>query len=181
MLAAIRRLPRAHRALLSLAVAGCALVFAGCPSPEERTCDRICDCTGCSEARYLECVDRAETARAAAAKASCAGSFDEYVTCVEDAVECKDERYSLDGCEDQRARIRSCGVSVFRSVCEEANDVFMACGLGAPFSPNPDECTGALACNASCVIGMSCNGVSGIDFEESQRFNECTNACFNKP
>ncbi|WP_437586680.1 hypothetical protein [Sorangium sp. So ce1000] len=181
MLAAMRRSPRTHRVLLSLAAVGGALLSAGCPSPEERACDRICDCTGCSEARYLECVDKAEAARAAAVEASCAGSFDEYVSCVGAELECKDERYSLDGCDDQQASLRGCGVSAFRSVCEEANDLFMSCGQGSPFSPNPDECTGPIACNAGCIAGMSCEGLTGLNAEESQRFNECSSACFNKP
>ncbi|WP_437740363.1 hypothetical protein WMF39_32375 [Sorangium sp. So ce1504] len=181
MLAPKRRPPRTHWVLLSLAAVGGALVSAGCPSPEERACDRICDCSGCSEARYLECVDKAETARAAAVKASCTGSFDDYVTCVEEELECKDEKYLFDGCDSQRDSLRGCGISIFRTVCEDANDVFMACGLGFPFSTNPDDCVGSIVCNARCIIGMSCNGLNGIDFEESQRFNECTSACFNKP
>ncbi|CAN96145.1 MULTISPECIES: hypothetical protein [Sorangium] len=181
MLAPKRRSPRTHWVLLSLAAAGGALVSAGCPSPEERACDRICDCSGCSEARYLECVDKAETARADAVKASCTGSFDAYVSCVEEELECKDEKYLFDGCDGQRDSLRGCGISVFRTVCEDANDVFMACGLGLPFSTNPDECVGQILCSARCIAGMSCNGLNGIDFEESQRFNECTSACFNKP
>lgn len=181
MLAPKRRSPRTHRLLLSLAAASGALVSVGCPSPEERACDRICDCTGCSEARYLECVDKAATARAAAVEASCTASFDEYVTCVEEELECKDENYLFDACDGQRDSLRGCGISIFRTVCEDANDVFMACGLGFPFSTNPDDCIGSIVCNARCIIGMSCNGLNGIDFEESQRFNECTSACFNKP
>ncbi|WP_437619509.1 hypothetical protein [Sorangium sp. So ce1151] len=171
--------PRILEVLLSLAVAGGALVSAGCPSPEERTCDVLCDCTGCSEAKYLDCVNEAEIARKDAEQASCpAGALDELLTCVEDEVECKDDQFALDSCEDQQRSLRNCGVFVFRTVCEHANDVFIACGQGAAFEIDPDACTGQIACNAGCIIDTSCAGLNGSDIEESQRFNECNVLCF---
>ncbi|WP_437924504.1 hypothetical protein WMF37_36595 [Sorangium sp. So ce291] len=171
--------PRILEVLLSLAVAGGALVFAGCPSPEERTCDVLCDCTGCSEARYRDCVNETEIARKGAEQASCpAGAFDELLTCVEDELECKDDKFTFDGCEDRQQSLRQCGVFVFRTVCEHANDVFIECGQGAAFEVDPDACTGPIACQAGCVIDTSCDGVNGLDQEESSRFNECTFACF---
>ncbi|MGK3960231.1 hypothetical protein WMF38_45175 [Sorangium sp. So ce118] len=171
--------PRILEVLLSLAVAGGALVSAGCPSPEERTCDLLCDCTGCSEARYLDCVDKTEVARKDAEAASCsAGAFDELLTCVQDEVECKDDKFVFDGCEDQERSLRNCGVFVLRTVCEHANNVFIGCGQGVVFENDPDACIGPTACNAACALDTSCEGLNGLDFEESQRFNECTIRCF---
>ncbi|WP_437500900.1 hypothetical protein [Sorangium sp. So ce1099] len=171
--------PRILEVLLALAAAGGALVSAGCPSPEERTCDVQCDCTGCSEARYLECVDKTEIARKDAEAASCpAGAFDELLTCIEEESECKDDKFAFDGCEDQERSLRQCGVFVFRTVCQHANEVFMACGQGVVFENDPDTCIGPTACNAGCIIDTSCDGLTGLDQEESRRFNECTLGCF---
>ncbi|WP_437965019.1 hypothetical protein WMF04_35945 [Sorangium sp. So ce260] len=177
MLAAMPRRPRLVAVLLSLAAAGGALVCAGCPSQEERACDLICDCTGCSEARYLDCVDKTETAKQAAAGASCSAAFDAYLACLEAEIECRDDAFSFDGCEDQERSLRRCGVFVFRTVCENANEHLTACGQGAPFGTGPEACSEPFACNAECIVGVSCDGLNGINFEEAQRFNECNARC----
>ncbi|XXX73755.1 hypothetical protein WMF30_39535 [Sorangium sp. So ce134] len=181
MLAAMPRPPRLLGALLSLAAAGGALLTAGCPSQEERACDLICDCTGCSEARYRQCVEETEVAKQAAVEASCPGFFDEYLACFEDELECKNDAFSFDGCEAQERSLRDCGVHVFRTICEQANDHLMGCGQGAPFGVGPESCPEAVACNAECIVSVSCDGLNGINFEEAQRFNECNNDCFLKP
>lgn len=178
MLAAMPRPPRLLGALLSLAAAGGALFVAGCPSQEERACDIICDCTGCSEARYLDCVDKTETAKKAAAEASCPADFDEYLACLEEELECKDDAFSFDGCEDEEESLRQCGVYVFRTVCEHANEHLVACGQGSPFGGGPEACSEQIACNAECILSVSCDGLNGINLEEFQRFNECNTVCF---
>ncbi|WP_437955450.1 hypothetical protein WME76_28560 [Sorangium sp. So ce119] len=176
--AAMPRPSRPLQALLSAAVAGGALVVAGCPSPDERACDAVCDCTGCSEARYLECLDEAETTRKAAAEASCAGALDELLVCLEEELECKDDVFFFDGCEDQEARLGECGISVFRTACELANDRLTECGQGAPLGTDPASCIGQTECNARCIAETSCAGLNGLDPEENVRFGECTNLCF---
>ncbi|WP_437574491.1 hypothetical protein [Sorangium sp. So ce887] len=178
MLAAIPRPPRLLEVLLSLAAAGGALLSAGCPSQEERACDLLCDCTGCSEARYLDCVDKTETAKTVAAEASCPAAFDEYLACLEEEIECKDDAFSSDGCEDQERSLRQCGVFVFRTVCEHANDHLAACGQSGAFAPGAEACSEQIACNAECILSVSCDGVNGTQFDEAQRFNECNSLCF---
>lgn len=178
MLTAMPRPPRLLEVLLSLAAAGGALMSAGCPSQEERACDLICDCKGCSEARYLDCVDNTETAKTAAAEASCPAAFDEYLACLEEEIECKDDAFSFDGCEDQERSLRRCGVIVFRTICEQANDHLTACGQGGPFGLGPEACSGTTACSAECMVSVSCDGLNGINLDEAQRLNECNSRCF---
>ncbi|KYF89190.1 hypothetical protein BE20_20920 [Sorangium cellulosum] len=181
MRAAMPRPPRLLEALLSLAAAGGALLAAGCPSQEERVCDLMCDCSGCSEARYRECVDKTDAARQAAVEASCPAFLDEYLACVDAEAECKDDVLSYDGCVDQERDLRQCGVFVFRTVCEQANERLMGCGQGAPFGSGPEACPEEVACNAECIVRVSCDGLNGLDFEEAQRFNDCNSNCFLKP
>ncbi|MGK3991669.1 hypothetical protein [Sorangium sp. So ce1024] len=176
MTAAAPRPPRPLKALLFAAVAGGALV--GCPSQVERTCDVICDCSGCSEAVYLACVDEVEAAQQSAAEASCPGAVDELLVCLEDELECKDDRYTTGGCEDQEERLRACGIFLFGTVCEQANAHTAACGLGESFGRGPEACLEELACAARCMLDTTCEGLNGFDPEENQRFGECNVRCF---
>lgn len=179
MIAAVPRPPRPLKALLLAAVAGGAL--AGCPSQVERTCDVRCDCTGCSEAEYLACVDEVEAAQkaaAAAAEASCPGAVDELLVCLEDESECKDDAFSSDACEDQDERLHACGIFLFGTVCEQANAHMAACGQGEPFGPGPESCPQELACASRCMLDATCEGMIGLDPEENRRFTECNIGCF---
>ncbi|KYF52640.1 hypothetical protein BE08_34610 [Sorangium cellulosum] len=182
MTAAAPRPPRPLKALLLAAVAGGAL--AGCPSQGERTCDVLCDCRGCSEAKYLACVDEVEAAQAAAAEASaeasCPGAMDELLVCLEDEGECKDDSFTSDACKDQEGRLRACGIFLFGTVCEQANAHTAACGQGEPFQPGPESCPEELACAARCMLDATCEGMNGFDLEENQRFNECNIGCFQR-
>jgi hypothetical protein len=165
-------------ALLLVPGAGWALVGSGCSSSRvTRVCDIMCDCTGCNEAGYTDCIDEAEAAQKLSADKSCGGSFDAYLTCLEDEIECRNDQFSYDGCEEEEAPLRECGISVFRTACELANEhQANECMLG-PFTPDPSQCTGTLACQAKCNLETSCAGLFGQDFEESQRFSECLGRC----
>jgi hypothetical protein len=166
---------RLVQSLFVLSCACCALLPAGCVSQVERACDLQCDCTGCSEARYVDCVDQARRAEEKASAGGCAGRFTSYLACLEEEIECRDDKFSYDGCDDEELALRECGVTVFRSLCELASDHQTACQVG-PFVP-AGECAGAVECQAKCVLGASCDAFTGANPMEILRFNDCISRC----
>jgi hypothetical protein len=162
---------------LSLAAACAALFPAGCREEVNRTCDKMCDCTGCSQARFQECLDGANTARTKASELGCSDQFNAYLLCVEQEVECRDDKFDYDGCEEEEKTLRECGVTVFRNLCEVANQHQQTECMAAAINFDAENCVDASACQAQCVIDVSCAGLTGRDPNENQRFGQCIQQC----
>jgi hypothetical protein len=80
----------------------------GCGSAAGSICDVTCDCRGCSESDYDECIDEYEDFERESDARDCLPEFDEYVGCIEDEIECRDGRVDADGCNTPFERWLRC-------------------------------------------------------------------------
>lgn len=72
---------------------------AGCGPSASALCNKGCDCTGCSDSEYDECVDSFEDAQKAADDEGCSDQYSDYIGCVNDEFECRDGDVDIDGCD----------------------------------------------------------------------------------
>ena len=161
-------------ALLTLLAAA---LPAACGSQLEGVCDDMCDCTGCSPETYDACVEETDSARKQAESKGCADVFDVYIACVDDELECKEDEFAFDGCDLEEQKLRECGVSVFRTVCELADEKLRdECGFDVSSSPDA-ECTGDVECQSRCILETTCEGLNGADPNEANAFIQCVETC----
>ncbi|WP_156338346.1 hypothetical protein [Chondromyces crocatus] len=79
----------------------------GCRSAVGTICDTKCDCEGCSNREYNECIDDVERDERRAVNRRCADEFDEWVACVDDTATCRGRDYD-DRCGPERRDLRDC-------------------------------------------------------------------------
>lgn len=83
--------------------------FAGCGYDAEDLCDDGCDCEGCSDFEYDECVDRIEDAEREADYQGCLDQHDDLMACLNDEFRCTgDGRVDIDGCNPEWERYGNC-------------------------------------------------------------------------
>jgi hypothetical protein len=92
--------------VLAACVGGLAL--AGCGSSAESLCDDICDCVGCSENEYDECVDEIDDVGRAAENEGCEDQYDDALACNQDEFRCDGDRVDIDGCGSEERRLAEC-------------------------------------------------------------------------
>lgn len=163
----------------------------GCTPSATALCDRICECTGCSDSQRADCVDDLEDAEKAADEAGCSLEFNDVARCFDEEFECRNDAPHVDGCETETEELQRCAagtnVGVFGDACQTATDRLIArfeeCGIdvgNAEEGENP-ECTSELAqqssCFADCVDVASCGALTGEDAEGSADFSECLSSC----
>ncbi|XXY49815.1 hypothetical protein WME91_01505 [Sorangium sp. So ce269] len=94
---------------LHLIVALTGLLTAACGRLEGDLCDYKCDCEGCSDREYDECLDRYDYRYEDADRRDCVDRYDELLACEDDTgicddykweISCKNEREALDRCLD---------------------------------------------------------------------------------
>lgn len=71
-------------------------------------CDKICECTGCSDAELAECVDEGEDLEKLAEDEGCGDQFDAYKSCFSDEIECVGDDIDADGCVSELADLGQC-------------------------------------------------------------------------
>jgi hypothetical protein len=95
------------------ALIGGAMWLAGCGTSPEDLCDSICDCRGCSDREFDDCVRSYEAGAELAERYGCEDDYDDYLDCVDDSLECHysgvswDYRYCndlVDHCWPQEAQ-----------------------------------------------------------------------------
>jgi hypothetical protein len=69
-------------------VFGLAAVSTGCGTSIADICDERCDCEGCSDWEYDECVREGERWEEEAERVGCEAEFDAYVDCIDDTWYC---------------------------------------------------------------------------------------------
>jgi hypothetical protein len=95
------------RILLSLMAA--ALVFtASCTSTEEDVCDAKCECEGCSDREYDDCVFDYEDDERAADNRDCLDLYDEFIACRDDTGYCDGGREFETSCGREKDRFKAC-------------------------------------------------------------------------
>lgn len=164
----------------------------GCTPSATAICERICECTGCSELQRADCIDDLEDNEKAADDAGCGLEFNDVARCYDDAFECRNDAPRVTGCDVEIETLQHCasgaGVGAFGNPCELAtrriSDRFEECGIQVdnPEDEQP-ECTNELGrqatCIADCVDATSCGGLTGDDQAALQEFSDCTNVCIN--
>ncbi|WP_437978772.1 hypothetical protein WMF11_21665 [Sorangium sp. So ce295] len=97
---------KASHMILSLAC----LFTAACSPLEDDLCDYKCDCEGCSDREYGDCLDRYDDRYVDADRRGCVDQYDALLECEDDtgmcnrddkwSTSCKPEKDALDRCID---------------------------------------------------------------------------------
>jgi hypothetical protein len=97
-------------AALALAAFGSLpFVLPGCSGASvANLCDRLCECEGCSESEYEDCVDTGEDLEKAAEEAGCNDAWEDYVACTDEELECNDGVVKVDGCLSEIGALGTC-------------------------------------------------------------------------
>ena len=81
----------------------------GCGTSAGSICDEVCDCQGCSDADYDDCIDEIEDAEGDAEDEGCEDEFDTYLDCLDEELACRDnDQIDADGCEDEGKELAEC-------------------------------------------------------------------------
>lgn len=91
----------------ALGIAIGSMLLAGCGGAAAY-CDSYCDCEGCSDAEYDDCIDDIEDQQKLADDQGCADQADDYLSCVNSEAECRDGRLDADGCVTEFEAVVKC-------------------------------------------------------------------------
>ncbi|WP_438030541.1 hypothetical protein [Sorangium sp. So ce233] len=92
---------------LHLIVALTCLFTAGCGRLESDLCDYKCDCEGCSDREYDECLDRYDYRYEDADRRGCLDRYDELIACEDDTGICRDYKWDI-SCKAERDALDRC-------------------------------------------------------------------------
>lgn len=164
----------------------------GCGPSVGAYCNKVCDCTGCSDSEVDDCVDSTDDARKAAGEAGCGSEFDAALRCAASELSCEDARVQTDGCEEENEALYECTPDVI-GPGGNACDVYVskivaryqACGVEIDTEPEESaECTTAIAeqarCLSPCIELLDCvciNGTGGCTSEVIAPYGDCVQAC----
>lgn len=84
------------------------MALSGCGYSGADLCDDTCDCKGCSNVEYDNCVDDANDFERQVDKEGCYDFYDDYMACSKDEFACQAGKVDLDGCEQEQARLFNC-------------------------------------------------------------------------
>ena len=70
-------------------------------------CDAKCDCQGCSDSKYDDCLEDFDEDERRADRNGCLDVFDEWAFCVSSEDACRGTDYD-DGCKTEKKRWRNC-------------------------------------------------------------------------
>jgi hypothetical protein len=75
-------------------------VAAGCGGPTvDSICNQVCDCQGCSESQYRDCVDEGSRFQRRVEAAGCGDILADYLACLDDNFVCVNGRFDDDRAE----------------------------------------------------------------------------------
>ncbi|NUO47731.1 MAG: hypothetical protein HOV80_02620 [Polyangiaceae bacterium] len=108
---------------------GFALVSQGCGSLEQDVCEQACDCEGCDEGDFNDCVDVLEDLKQDTSQEGCESDYQDLLSCLDSKMECDDDEVDLDDCEDELEEVADCleddvlGVAYESGGSDNDNDV----------------------------------------------------------
>ena len=79
----------------------------GCAPRAEALCDEKCDCEGCNDAQWDDCVHAYDSTETDADHSDCLDDYDDWLSCQEDTYWC-DKHEWKDDCKNERDRLRGC-------------------------------------------------------------------------
>ena len=71
-------------------------------------CDEICDCEGCSDSEYDDCVDEFEDVERNADREGCLDQYDDVIACIDEEIECRSGDIDYDGCGPEQKDLNDC-------------------------------------------------------------------------
>lgn len=143
----------------------------GCGTSSEAVCDQVCDCTGCSNREYDDCVDDLDDLERDAEDDGCTAEHDDLMDCLGDELDCDDDRVDIGRCDGELEDLAECldEPPTFTSVANPCDIAVQLCG-GGP-GPQPSDCSGATACAATCIVAANSCDVS------QPGLSDCITAC----
>jgi hypothetical protein len=129
----------------------------GCGASAAALCDRLCECVGCSESERADCIDSLDDAAKSADEKGCGGSYDDYVSCVDQELECKNDAIVVDGCDGEIVALADCTGGTIPGVtdpCIRLCQDFNACdgSQQSDCSGSSTQCTDAQKVCAQCFL-----------------------------
>lgn len=82
--------------------------LSGCGYSGGDLCDDRCDCEGCSDSEYDDCLDTADDLERAVEREGCENQYDEYLSCLGDEFQCRSSVVDLDGCNSESNSLNNC-------------------------------------------------------------------------
>jgi hypothetical protein len=167
---------RTARRLLTLAFAAApAFLPMGCSNPAADVCDMFCECEGCTQAEYDDCVGQGEGAVTEAEDAGCSSQYEDYLTCVAEEAECRDdEHFEYDGCVVEKETLSKCG-NIGLNPCDDAAQKLCDCQLSCDSGPTGDQCTGQIECQSRCIAAATCSDI--INQPSGSTYDNCLSGC----
>ncbi|MGK4004619.1 hypothetical protein WMF31_18445 [Sorangium sp. So ce1036] len=92
---------------LHLPLALACLLTAACSPIEKDLCDYKCDCEGCNDREFEECLDRYDRRYADADYRGCAHRYDALLACEDDTAICRDYKWET-SCKPERDALDRC-------------------------------------------------------------------------
>lgn len=87
---------------------GALCFLVGCGYSASDICDDVCDCNGCSDREYEDCLDDADREEARIDRAGCSDQLDDYLACASDTGYCRrDDHWEID-CGPESKRLSNC-------------------------------------------------------------------------
>lgn len=149
--------PRSSASRLAwLVLLGAALPSAGCSSLEDDLCTAKCDCEGCSNADFDDCVSDYDVAATRADRNGCLDLYDDLLACRDDTGVCRGADWDTD-CKVEKERFESCngsGTGNGDIGCFATSD---CPGGGKPFCGPGGTCVECLE-DSQCDKGKKCTG-----------------------
>ncbi len=96
-----------YRLVPVVALALAVPMAAGCRSNETELCEAECDCRGCSDRDFDNCLRDYDNDFEKSDRNGCPGLYDELVACRVDTYECRGTDFNT-SCNNERDRYKSC-------------------------------------------------------------------------
>jgi len=145
----------------------------GCSVGAKEICNLKCDCEGCSEPEYDDCMSDVDATIVKAKGYGCEDQYSDWLSCVYHEAECRNgETFAWDGCDIEEDALAKCGGSdacnaAAKKLCDECN---FSCS-----DPDPATCTGRYECLSKCVVSATCADVAAMSADSA--YTQCVNAC----
>jgi len=93
--------------MMSALACAAALATVGCGPSSSSLCDLACECEGCSNSQYDECVDDLDDGARDAEREECEAEYDDYLACLDDTGECRGDDFETH-CGDEKDDLKNC-------------------------------------------------------------------------
>lgn len=145
----------------------------GCSPSATDICDIKCNCEGCSDAEYDDCVADIEDTTKKAKDFGCSDQYADWLTCIDKEAECRNgDTFAWDGCEIEEDALSACGggdacAAAAKKLCDECN---FSCA-----DPDPSTCTGTYECQSKCIVNATCTEIASPS--PGTAYFDCITSC----